>query len=134
MTNSRASRSSTSPSTKRSKEVDAYLAKLPAAPRAALQKIRNAVAAAAPDAVEGFSYGVPAFRLDGRPLIGYSAAKDFCSVYPMSGTVLRLLAKELEGFDTLKGTIHFTLQKPLPIPLVRKLVKARIAEIRDKNR
>ena len=134
MTNSRKSSSSTGPSTKRSKEVDAYLAKLPAAPRAALQKIRKAVAGAAPDAVEGFSYGVPAFRLEGRPLIGYSAAKDFCSLYPMSGTVLRSLAKELEGYDTLKGTIHFTPQKPLPISLVRKLVKARIAEIRDAER
>ena len=114
-----------------SKRVDDYLATLPEEPRAALEKLRATIRAAAPDATEGFSYGIPAFRLGGRPLVSYAALKDHCSFFPMSPAVIEANRKELERYDTAKGTIRFPADRPLPAALVRKLVKARIAELRS---
>ena len=75
-------------------DVDGYLAALPAAKRGALQKVRAAIRAAAPRAEEGFSYGLPAFRLDGRPLACYGASANHCSFYPMSPAVIRAHADQ----------------------------------------
>jgi uncharacterized protein YdhG (YjbR/CyaY superfamily) len=111
------------------KEVDDYLAKVPDEARASLEKLRKTIRAAAPKATEGFSYGIPAFKLHGRPLVSYAALKNHCSFFPMSPAVLDAYRKELETYDTAKGTIRFPVDKPLPDALVRKLVKARIAEI-----
>ena len=113
----------------RPRNVASYLAALPADKRAALQSIRKAVRAAASRAEEGFSYGLPAFRLDGRPLVCFGAAANHCSFYPMSPAVIRAHAAELKNYETSKGTIRFLPGKPLPAALVRKLVKARIAEL-----
>ena len=110
-------------------DLDAYLASVPADKRATLQKIRKAISAAAPRAEEGFSYGLPAFRLDGRPLVCFAAATNHCSFYPMSPAVIRAHAADLKDYETSKGTIRFPAEKPLPVALVRKLVKARIAEL-----
>ena len=110
-------------------DVDGYLAALPAAKRGALQKVRAAIRAAAPGAEEGFSYGLPAFRLDGRPLVCYGASTNHCSFFPMSPAVIRAHAEDLKKYETSKGTIRFPPDKPLPAALVRKLVKARIAEL-----
>jgi uncharacterized protein YdhG (YjbR/CyaY superfamily) len=118
---------------KGSAEVEAYLAALSPDARNTLQTLRKTISEAAPGAEEGFSYGVPAFRLDGRPLVAYSASKKYCSLYPMSGSVISAHARDLERFDTLKGTIHFSPERPLPASLVKKLVKARIAEVRKKT-
>ena len=107
--------------------IDDYLASLPAGQRATLQKLRAAISAAAPNAEEGFSYGLPAFRLDGRPLVCFAATAKHCSLYPMSPAVIRTHADSLEKYETSKGTIRFVT--PLPATLVRKLVKARIAEL-----
>jgi uncharacterized protein YdhG (YjbR/CyaY superfamily) len=109
-------------------EVDDYLAKVPDEARASLEKLRRTVRAAAPKATEGFSYGIPAFKLHGRPLVSYAALKNHCSFFPMSPAVIDAHRKELEGYDTSKGTIRFGVDKPLPAALVRKLVRARIAE------
>ena len=114
-------------------DVDAYLAAVPLEPRRALQKLRTAIAAAAPRAEEGFSYGLPAFRLDGRPLVCYRAAAKHCSFFPMSPAVIRAHASDLEGYDTAKGTIRFQAEKPLPAALVRKIVLARVAELAQAN-
>ena len=105
--------------------VAAYLRAVPPAPRAALQKLRKTIKAAAPEATEVISYGIPSFKHHGY-LVGFAAFKNHCSFFP--GTALNAFKKELASYETAKGTIHFTADEPLPAALVRKLVKARIAQ------
>ncbi len=109
-------------------DVDAYLAKVPEDQRAVLERIRKATRSAAPTATEDISYGFPTFKLDGRGLIWYAAWKKHCSIYPLTAGIMEACGKELEPYDTEKGTIRFTADKPLPAALVRKLVEVRIAE------
>lgn len=108
--------------------IDAILAGLPADQRAALQHLRATIAEVAPDAVEAMSYGAPAFRYRDHPLVSYAAAKAHCAFYVMSPEVIVNHAADLKGFDTSKGTVRFTPDKPLPVELVAKLVRARMAE------
>jgi len=110
------------------RQIDEILASLPEEQRAALQTLRETIQAAAPEAVEVISYGMPAFKLH-RPLVGYAAHKDHCGFYPMSPAVIEALKDDLKGFSTSKGTIRFTTDKPLPEALVKKIVQARINEI-----
>jgi uncharacterized protein YdhG (YjbR/CyaY superfamily) len=109
-------------------DVDRYLAKVPEQHRATLEKLRKTIRAAAPRASEGISYGIPAFRIEGRPFIWYAAWKNHCSLYPLSDSVLEAHAKHLKGYSTAKGTIRFAPDKPLPAAFVRDLVKMRMAE------
>jgi len=106
---------------------DRYLAKLSTDKRTALEKLRGQIEAAAPQAKECISYGIPGFRLNGKLLVSYGASAKHLAFYP--GSIVREFKKDLKDFDTSgKGTIRFSPDKPIPAALVRKIVKARIAQ------
>jgi uncharacterized protein YdhG (YjbR/CyaY superfamily) len=113
--------------------IDEYLSSVAKEQREALGTVRQIVAATAPDATEGISYGMPAFRYRGRPLVGYAAFKNHCSFFPMGESVLDALGAEVEGFRTAKGTLQFTPEKPIPEKLIGKIVRARMAEIDERR-
>lgn len=113
------------------KTIDDYLAAIPADKRAALEKLRKAVKAAAPKAEECISYRLPAFRLEGKMLVAFGAAANHCAFYPMSSSTIKAFRDELKNYETSKGTIRFQPDRSLPTGLVRKLVKARIKENAD---
>jgi len=110
------------------KTVDEYLASVNSDHREALQKIRETVQAVAPNAEECISYGIPAFRLKGRSLVFFGAWANHCAFYPGSSATLKKFRNELRDFQTSKGTLRFSPDKPVPVALVKKLLKARIAE------
>ena len=109
------------------KTIDGYLARVSATQRAALEKLRRDIKAAAPAAKECISYGIPGYRLGSRLLVSFGAAKNHCAFYPGAHPI-RAHEKELAEYDLAKGTIRFPADKPLPGRLVKKLVKTRIAE------
>ena len=115
-----------------SKTIDQYSAGVNPRQRTALQKLRQTIRAVAPSAEECISYGIPAFRLNGRSLVFFGAWADHCSFYPGSSVTLKKFRDDLKDFETSKGTIRFSPQKPLPAALVKKLVKARMAENGDR--
>ena len=109
----------------RQKTFDGYLAALSNEQRTSLGKLRKDIRAAAPGSEECICYGVPAFRLNGRFLVAMGAASSHCSFYP--GSTIQAYKKDLAGYETSKGTVRFQTDKPLPSALVRKIMKARIA-------
>ena len=115
------------------KTVDEYLARVPEPARRALNKIRAAIRSAVPPhATETISYRIPAFRYNGV-LVWFAAFSNHCSLFP-TAAVIEAFKKELKGFSTSKGTVHFPMDKPLPIALIKKLVKARVAQKESKKR
>ena len=108
--------------------VDDYLAGVSTGQRAALERLRRTIRSSAPKAEEDISYGIPTVRLDGHGHVGCGASCVHCALYSLSGSIVAELAGALSGFDTSKGTIRFQPDRPLPATLVRKVVKARIAE------
>ena len=111
-------------------QVRRYLAALPPDSRRRLTKVRSTIRAVAPAAVEHFSYGIPGSRLDGQPLVWYAAFAHHTSMYPLTAGMRRECAAELEEYETSKGTVRFPLSEPLPLDFVKRLVEARVAEIR----
>jgi uncharacterized protein YdhG (YjbR/CyaY superfamily) len=110
------------------RNIDEYLAHMSDDKRAALENLRKTIRSIVPNAEECISYGLPAFRLDGRPLVAFGAAANHCAFYPMSGSVVAAHKAALKDYDTSKGTVRIPVDRPLPVALVRKLVKARISE------
>ena len=115
------------------KKVLAYLAALPADARRSLQRLRRDIKAAAPGAEDSISYGLPSLRLDGRPLVCYKATRSHCSFHPMSTAVIAAHARDLTRYSTSPGTVRFPPGKVLPVALVRKLVRTRIAELQNRQ-
>jgi uncharacterized protein YdhG (YjbR/CyaY superfamily) len=111
------------------KTIDEYLASVNADHRDALEKLRQTIHAAAPKAEECISYGIPAFRLNGRSLVFFGAWANHCSFYPGNSVTLKKFRRSLTGFQIRKGTIRFSPDNPLPRALVKKLVKVRMADI-----
>jgi uncharacterized protein YdhG (YjbR/CyaY superfamily) len=100
--------------------IDAYLAEVPPTQRAALQSLRETILDVAPGAVECLSYGMPAFRVDGRVICYFAATRKHCAFYP--GGLVPQFEAELAGFSTSKGTIRFQPEAPIPDPLLRRIV------------
>ncbi len=115
------------------RSVKQYLSWQDAEQRGALDKLREVIASAAPDATEGISYSMPAFLLGGKGLVCYAAFKDHYSLFPMSGAVVERHAAELGERVTGKGTIQFRYDERLPVGLVKKIVKTRVTELKAKQ-
>jgi uncharacterized protein YdhG (YjbR/CyaY superfamily) len=116
------------------KPVDAYVAGIERGRRSPLENLRRAIRRVLPAAEECISYGMPAFRVEGGIVAGFAATKDGYSYYPFSGQILGELASELGGRSRTKSALHFSVNQPLPPSLLRKLLQARLSEIRRKKR
>ena len=112
------------------KTIDEYIALTNPKQRPVLEKLRKTIRAAAPGAEEYIGYGLAGFKFNGRPLVYFGAWEQHCALYAASPAIQKKFQKELEGFEQSKGTIRFTPENPLPMALVKALVKARIAENR----
>jgi len=113
--------------------VGVYLAAVPEPARSTLKKVRAMIRSAAPpEATEGCSYGIPTFKYKGS-LFGYAAFAKHCSLFPMSGRIIAAFKTDLKNFQTSKGTIRFPVDSPPSAALVKKLVKARVAEQEGKK-
>jgi uncharacterized protein YdhG (YjbR/CyaY superfamily) len=111
-------------------DVDEYLADAPEPHRRSLARLREMLVLIVPDAEEGLSYGVPAFKVDGSPVAGFAYAKQHCSYFPHSGSVLGQVDDDLlEGYDWSKGTLRFPVDSVPEERLIRRLVELRLAEI-----
>jgi uncharacterized protein YdhG (YjbR/CyaY superfamily) len=109
--------------------IDDALAGLPQPGHDALQRVFDIARRVAPRAVEGISYGVPALKVDGKPLIGVSTSAHHLSIFPFSPAAIDVVRTELDGFSVSKGTIRFTAERPVPEAVIERLVDARLAEI-----
>ena len=110
-----------------SDEVDAYLAGVDEPKRSTLEALRRSILAVVPDAEEGISYGMPAFRVDGKVVAGFAAFKSHLAYLPHSGAVIESLGDRVAGYQCTKGSLHFPVDEPLPEELVRSLVEAKLA-------
>ena len=120
------------------REIDEYLAALDEPKRSTLQTLRRTILSILPDAEECISYGMPAFRLNGKVIAGFAAFKNHLSYLPHSGSVLGELTDDLAGYKSTEGSLHFPIDKPLPKALVKKLIAKRLDDVRrrasDKGR
>ena len=109
--------------------MDEILKNLSIQQRESWERIRKITLAVAPRAEIGVVYNLPGFRFNGRGLVAFGVAKNHYSLFPMSGTIVERLASELENFETSKGTIRFTAKRNIPAALLKKILRARLAEI-----
>ena len=109
--------------------VDEYMAELPQPQRETLSQLRATLCQLLPEAEEGLSYGVPAFKVNGKPVAGYAAFKTHCSYFPHSGSILAEIADELTDYEWSKGTLKFPIDQPPPAALLGRLVKLRLEQI-----
>ena len=113
------------------KSVDAYLAEQPEAMRPKLEQVRNAIRKAVPEAVEAIGYGIPGYKLHGKPMLYFAGFKGHYSLFAASGTFFAALADELSGYELRKGTVHFPLTEPVPVKLISRIAKLRAAAIAE---
>lgn len=110
-------------------EIDAYLANLDEPRRSTLEHLRQTILGVIPDAEECISYGMPAFRFNGRVVAGFAAFKNHLSYLPHSGSVIEALGDEVAGYSSTKGSLHFPVDQPLPEALVRRLLEAKLSQL-----
>jgi uncharacterized protein YdhG (YjbR/CyaY superfamily) len=115
-------------------QIDEYLSDVEEPKRGTLQALRGMILEIAPQAEEGISYRVPAFRVDGKVIAGFAAFKDHLSYLPFSGSVLGQLGEDLREYTMTKSSLHFPVDRPLAKPLVKKLIAVRLAEIQRRSR
>jgi uncharacterized protein YdhG (YjbR/CyaY superfamily) len=113
--------------------IDDYLRTVPEDRRRSLEDFRAKIRSVVPEAEECISYRIPAFRLHGAIVAGFHATKKGCSYFPFSGSTLKTVARFVRAYDQTKSALHFAPDKPLPITLVRRLIKARMAEIEERS-
>jgi uncharacterized protein YdhG (YjbR/CyaY superfamily) len=124
-------RSSSKPTTSKPRSIDEYLARLPPVVRQPLTVVRRSIARALPGAEEAISYGIPAFKRDGRIVIYFAGWKEHFSLYPTTATLTAAFRKELAPYDMSgKGTVRFSLSEPVPVKLIAALAKFRDDEVR----
>lgn len=107
------------------KSVDDYIATQPEAIRPKLEQVRSIIRTTVPEAVEGIGYGMPGYKLHGKPMLYFAGFKEHYSLFPASGTFFAEIADELKGYELRKGTIHFPLDQPVPVKLIRRIAKLR---------
>jgi len=110
-------------------EIDEYLAQVEEPKRSTLQAVRESIQKVVPEAEQCISYGMPAFRLNGKVVAGFAAFKNHLAYLPHSGSVFSELREELAGYETTSGSLHFPIDKPLSEPLVRRLIEVRMRQL-----
>lgn len=110
-------------------EIDSYLAALSEPKRSTLDALRRAILEVVPEAEQCISYGMPAFKVNGKTVAGLAAFKNHLSYLPHSGSVLGTLADDVRSYETSKGSLRFAVDQPLPEQLVKKLIEARLREL-----
>jgi uncharacterized protein YdhG (YjbR/CyaY superfamily) len=110
-------------------EIDAYLAALDEPKRTTLEELRRTIIEELPDAEQGISYGMPAFKVEGKTVAGFAAFKNHLSYLPHSGSVLTELGDEVAGYGRSKGALRFAVDQPLPKPLVSRLLRTRMRQL-----
>jgi uncharacterized protein YdhG (YjbR/CyaY superfamily) len=111
------------------KSVDEYIAGQPEKVRPMLEQVRAAIRSTVPEAVEGIGYRMPGYKLQGKPMLYFAGFKEHYSLFAASGTFFAALEHELSGYELRKGTVHFPLDKPVPVTLIRRIAKLRAAGI-----
>ena len=105
--------------------VDDYIAVQPEPVRQKLEQVRKTIRTAVPEAVEGIGYGMPGYKLRGKPMLYFAGFKELYSLFAASGSFFAALADELKGYELRKGTVHFPLDKPVPVQLISRIAKLR---------